>query len=151
MILRRDYTAGQKQGLTACDRNLAVASDEKEQGDEAISRSETPQSKWDPQNFESLTVLAKEVYLVESSQTKQLYAMKVKSKSILQQNSETETVGKEKAVLLLAKQDKCPFVVEVFGGFHTQSHVQFYLEFCQGGNLMHHIQIGGRFGRERAR
>jgi serine/threonine protein kinase len=53
--------------------------------------------------------------------------------------------------LILAKKEKHPFVVEVFGGFQTRSHIILYLEFCQGGDLMHHINTGGKFSLERTR
>jgi serine/threonine protein kinase len=122
--------------------------------DAAVGHSNLPCSKWDVEHFDSLLTLGKgnyaTVYLVESSQTRQLYAMKVRSKRFLYTSSEIVSMSTEKTVLLLAKK-KHPFVVEVFGGFQTQSHIMLYLEFCQGGDLMHHLNTGGQFDIERAR
>jgi serine/threonine protein kinase len=77
--------------------------------------------------------------------------MKVRSKRFLQETSDIKSMGTEKAVLLLAKRNEHPFVVEVFGGFQTQSHIMLYLEFCQGGDLMHYVNAGGQFSIELAR
>lgn len=116
------------------------------QQDEATGR-------WDPQHFESLATLGKgnhaTVYLVESSQTKQLYAMKVRSKLLAWSNS--DPIGTEKTLLLLASEEKHPFIVNVFGGFQTPSFFILYQEFCHGGDLLHHLQSGGKFSLERAR
>ena len=145
----------QEQGPIASDKSLPAAFDENEEGDDANNLSTVPHSKWDPRHFKSLITLGKgnyaTVYLVESSQTRKLYAMKVRSKRFLQETSDIESMGTEKGVLLLANRKKHPFVVEVFGGFQTQSHIMLYLEFCQGGDLMHHVNTGGQFSIQRAR
>jgi serine/threonine protein kinase len=145
----------QLQGSSASCHSVPAALDENEQRDEVTIRSNVPHSKWDPRQFKTLVTLGKgnyaTVYLVESSQTKQLYAMKVRSKKLLQMNSEIESIGTEKTILQLAKKEKHPFVVDVFGGFQTQSHIMLYLEFCQGGDLMHHVQCGEQFNLERSR
>lgn len=149
-----NYHSDQERGPIAFGQSLPSGL-ENEQGDEANNLLNLPRSKWDPQNFESLTTLGKgnyaTVYLVESSQTRQLYAMKLRSKRLLQMVSDTESISTEKAVLLLAKKEKHPFVVEVFGGFQTESHIMIYLEFCQGGDLMHHVNTGEKFDMKRAR
>jgi hypothetical protein len=66
----------QVQRPSAPDQSLPAALDENEQGDEADNRSTVSHSKWDPRHFKSLITLGKgnyaTVYLVESSQTKQL-------------------------------------------------------------------------------
>lgn len=149
----RNCDFDQEQGPIASGQSLPARL-ENEQGDEDNNRSNLPRSKWDPWNFKSLITLGKgnyaTVYLVESSQTKQLYAMKVMGKKFLQETSDIESIRTEKAVLLLAKREEHPFVVEVFGGFQTQSHIMLYLEFCQGGDLMHHVRAGERFDVKRA-
>jgi serine/threonine protein kinase len=154
-VLLRDHDSNQAQGSIAPERSLSIPMDANEQGDKANSGSNIPCSRWDPTCFETLTTLGKgnyaTVYLAESSQTKQLFAMKVRSKVILQANSEMNSMSNEKEILLLAKRENHPFVVEVFGGFQTQSHILLYLEFCQGGDLLHHLNSGTRFGIERVR
>jgi serine/threonine protein kinase len=153
-VLPRDYDSNEQESI-ASNQSLPATLDKNEQGDETNNGSNIPHSKWDPRHFEFLTTLKggtyATIYLVESSQTQQLYAMKVKSKGFLHVTSEIESINTEKALLLLAKRGKHPFVVDVFGGFQTQSHVMLYLEFCQGGDLMHHVRTGGQFGIERAR
>lgn len=149
-----NYDSDQERGPIASGQSLPSGL-ENEQGDEANNLVNLSRSQWDPQNFESLITLGKgnyaTVYLVESSQTRQLYAMKLRSKRLLQMVSDTESINTEKAVLLLAKREKHPFVVEVFGGFQTESHIMIYLEFCQGGDLMHHVNTGEKFDMKRAR
>jgi serine/threonine protein kinase len=112
-------------------------------------------SEWDPRNFEPLVTLGKgnyaTVYLVESPQTKQLYAMKVRSKKLIVANSETEYIGTEMTILQQAKKEKHPFVVQVFGAFQNHSYIMLYLEFCQGGSLMQHVSAGQEFTVERTR
>jgi classical protein kinase C alpha type len=145
----------QERGSSPSGQTSPVASIENQQGDEAHNDSNTPHSKWDPQHFQFLKTLSggnfAAVYLVKSSQTQWLYAMKMKRKQFLQETSEVESIKTEKELLLLAKRQNHPFVVEVFGGFQTQSTVLLYLEFCQGGDLMHHVRSSGPFGIERAR
>lgn len=123
-------------------------------GYESHNVSKAPHGKWDPRQFEPLTTLKggshTAISLVQLSQTQQLYAMKTYRKKDLQ-DADIQSINTEKALLLLAKRGKCPFVVEVFGGFQTSSHVMLYLEFCQGGDLMHNLRTDGPFDLERTR
>lgn len=125
------------------------------QGDESSRHSDLPRGEWDPHNFEPLVTLGKgnyaTIYLVESSQTKQLYAMKARLKRLIVENSETDFISTEIEILKRAKKAKHPFVVEVYGGFQTRSSIILYLEFCQGGSLMRHLISGQKFSVERTR
>jgi hypothetical protein len=151
----RDNTSDQTRGSIAGSKSLRFVSDENEPRDEAQYRSNASHNSWNPQSFNPLKTLGKgnyaTVYLVEAKQTKKLYVMKVRNKRLIHENSEINYISAEKQILLLAKRDKHPFIVEVYGGVQTQSHIILYLEFCQGGDLMHHIQSGEQFGIERAR
>jgi len=153
--LPKDHESNQEHRSMASCQSPPAALDEKEQGEHTKNSSNISFSRWDPQHFEFLTTLKKgtnaAIYLVESSQTKQLYALKVKSKKFLQITSEINAINTEKELLLQAKRGGNPFVVDVFGGFQTQSHVMLYLEFCQGGNLMHYLRASGPFEIDRAR
>lgn len=108
---------------------------------------------WNPQNFHTLTTLAKGTYstiqLVQSPHTKKLYAVKARSKTLIQENSETNFILTEKDILLLAQKERYPFIVGVFGGFQTSSQILLYLEYCGGGSLSQCLQNGGRFGVEK--
>jgi hypothetical protein len=145
----------QGQGSTTSDHYLPVAPEEIEQENKATAPSKIAHNPWNPQDFKTLTTPAKGTYatiqLVESSHTKQLYVIKARNKSVVYANSEIEFINTEKEILLLAKKDKHPFIAKVFGGFQTQSQILLYLEFCQGGNLKHHVSIGPRFDLERTR
>jgi serine/threonine protein kinase len=152
--LRNSSSNGSHESNTSA-QSLSAAFDKNTQEDEVSNGFDSFRDKWDPKHFESLTTLGKgnyaTVYLVQSLQTEQLYAMKVKSKRTLEMNSALESVRTEKAILLLAKKEKHPFVVEVFGGYQTQSHVMIFLEFCQGGDLLQLVRTGGPFNTARAR
>jgi serine/threonine protein kinase len=117
------------------------------------SQQDVTTGRWNPQHFKSLATLGKgnyaTVHLVECSQTRRLYAMKVRSKLLARSNS--EPIATEKTLLLLASREKHPFIVEVFGGFQTPSFFILYLEFCQGGDLLQYLQSAGKFDVERVR
>jgi serine/threonine protein kinase len=135
----------------ASNQSLPTALDETKPGDEVSPA----HCKWDLRHFKNLNIIGRgnyaTVYLVESLQTHQLYAMKVRGKQLLYENSEIDSISTEKAVLLLARKEKHPFVVEVFGGSQTPSEIMFFLEFCQGGDLMSHLQAGELFDMKRVR
>jgi serine/threonine protein kinase len=154
-ILSESHDSDQEQESPTSDHISPVASNKTEQAEAAKDLSNVPNSNWDPQHFKTLTTLGKgnyaTIHLVESSHSKQLYAMKTRSKRIIHENSETEFISTEETILLLAKREKHPFVVDVFGGFQTQSHIMLYLEFCQGGSLRHHVTVGPQFDVERVR
>jgi hypothetical protein len=152
-FLPGDTEYNKEQGSAASYQSLSVALNDNEQGDGANIDSDVLISKWDPRRFECLHTLGKghhaTIYLVKSSQTKELYAMKVRSKRLIQISTEIKSISTEKEILLLAKRGKHPFIVEVFGGFQTQSHTMLYLEFCQGGDLMQNLHSSAPFGIER--
>jgi hypothetical protein len=154
-VLPGDYSSKQTQESTGFGRSIPAALSQVELGAEANNRLHALHSNWNPQHFATLKTLGKgnyaTVYLVESLQTKELYAMKTRSKRYLDDTSEQWTINTEKTILLLAKREKHPFIVEVFGGFQTQLHILIYIEFCQGGNLMHHLTAGVQFCLERTR
>lgn len=137
------------------DHTLPAAVEESEKEYKAGPHSDDSCSKWDPRRYDSLMTLGKgnyaTVYLVESSETKQLYAMKVRSKKLVHECSEMESLSTEKTILQLAKRQNHPFIVKVFGGYQTRSHIMVYMEFCQGGDLMHHVAAGVHFDAERSK
>jgi serine/threonine protein kinase len=144
-----------KQGTIVLHQSMPTLSPETAQQDEADTHPNVSRRNWDLRHFQTLMTLGKgnyaTVYLVESLQNKQLFAMKARSKKFVYESSETEYINAEKTILLLARREKHPFVVEVFGGHQTESHILFYLEFCQGGSLFHHINNGAPFEVARAR
>lgn len=129
--------------------------DKNEPGNEIENHPNVSLDRWNLRHFKSLMTLGKgnyaTIYLVESLKTKELFAMKTRNKTYLQEDSEIDSIRAEKTVLLLAKRENHPFIVKVFGGFQTQSHIMLYLEFVQGGDLMHYLQSGDKFDLERTR
>lgn len=113
------------------------------------------QNEWHPKNFHTLTTPTKGTYstihFVQSIHTKKLYALKARNKKLIKENSESTFIHTEKDVLLLAKKENHPFIIEVFGGFQTSSQILLYLDFCDGGSLSQHLQRGGKFGVEKTR
>lgn len=129
-----------------------------------ISNSELQEAKptttsaddWHPQYFTTLSTIRKGTYstihLVQSSHTGQnLYATKTRKKTIIYENGETTSINTEKEISTLAKMEKHPFIIEVFGGFQTPSLIILYLEFCEGGSLFSLLNNGDRFDVARTR
>ncbi len=101
-----------------------------------------------------LTTLGKgnfaKIMLAESKSDHQLYAVKILKTELLIQNDEVKGSKIERSVLMKAREHDHPFVARLISTFHTETKLYFIIEYCPGGNLMHHIQ-GGQFDVARSR
>ena len=98
------------------------------------------------EQFDFLTTIGKgnfaRIMLAESRSDHQLYAIKILKKEFLIQNDEVKSANVERSVLMKAREHGHPFVARLVSTFHTETRLYFVIEYCPGGDLMHHIQPG---------
>lgn len=90
------------------------------------------------------------IMLAESKANHHLYAIKILNKAVLLGNDEVNGSKIEKSVLMKAREHDHPFIARLISTFYTETRLFSVLEYCPGGNLMHHIQ-GGHFDIARSR
>ena len=89
-----------------------------------------------------------EVYLVQKTNSKVLYAMKVLSKDRIMGQNLMKYAMAERNVLSLTNH---PFIVKLNFAFQTNHKLFLILDYCAGGDLAKHLQYEKRFTEERAR
>lgn len=89
------------------------------------------------------------VALVMHTPTKQMFAMKSILKTKCKSERHIRRAWSERAVLLGAK--KCPFVCRLQATFQDQKSLIFLLEYCEGGELFHHLSKHRVFSEDSAR
>ncbi|KAJ1733454.1 Serine/threonine kinase [Coemansia biformis] len=117
--------------------------------------SHQPPRKVGIDDFKFVKVLGKgnfgKVMLSEEKSSSKLYAIKVLKKEFIVENDEFESTRSEKRVLMIANQDRHPFLIGLHSCFQTSNHIFFVMEYISGGDLMMHVQKLGSFGERRAK
>ncbi|CAH2296582.1 Serine threonine- kinase N2 [Pelobates cultripes] len=107
------------------------------------------------QDFQLYSVLGKghfgKVLLAEHKDTTKMYALKVIRKGNIELPHQLSRLLSEKSIFQTVSIRRHPFLINLFGCFHTRDHAYFAMEYAAGGDLMSNLDNNqGPFTEPRA-
>ncbi|XP_063297679.1 serine/threonine-protein kinase N2-like [Pelobates fuscus] len=75
------------------------------------------------------------VLLAKYKNTNKMYALKVMRKADIESSPKLDSLLCEKRVFQAVTNRRYPFLINLFGCFHTQDHIIFAMEYAAGGDL----------------
>lgn len=103
-------------------------------------------------NFEKIKVLGRgafgKVLQVRKKDTGKMYAMKVLKKSFLEEMGSMENSVVERTILEAFDN---PFIMKLKYAFQTKTKLYIVMNLYSGGELLHHLEMKGRFSEDEAR
>ena len=105
------------------------------------------------ESFKTVSVIGKGTYakvlLVRKIATGDFYAMKVLKKASVEQKKQENHVLTERKILI--EMNVCPFMINFFHSFQSESKLYFVIEYCPGGELFELLQKKRKFAEDQAR
>jgi serine/threonine protein kinase len=145
-------TAKEAQEWVAALSKVASSGGGKAAASGGSSSGAAPAHKPSMDDYTVISVLGKgsfgKVQLVRSKLNKQLYAMKLMEKRLLQETDQVGQTITEKQVLF---QVAFPFCVSAHATFQTPDQVVMVLDYVPGGDLFGRLKEDGKFSEPRAR
>eukprot|EP01129_Flabellula_baltica_P006643 TRINITY_DN2503_c0_g1_i1.p1 TRINITY_DN2503_c0_g1~~TRINITY_DN2503_c0_g1_i1.p1 ORF type:complete len:496 (+),score=97.24 TRINITY_DN2503_c0_g1_i1:24-1511(+) len=103
-------------------------------------------------DFQKLSLIGQgsygKVYLCQLKPTGQYFAMKILNKDHVRYKEQIEHTMTERHVLAKVKH---PFLMNMHYAFQTENNLYLILDFVNGGELFHHLELADRFDDDRTR
>lgn len=97
-------------------------------------------------DFDILAMIGRDnfakIFLAKAKIWQSLYALKTTRNDVLVENKEARHIKEERDALLIAAEERHPFIVHVKSTFQTETRIYTILEYLGGGDLMYHMQKG---------
>lgn len=104
-------------------------------------------------SFSTVSVIGKgsyaKVLLVRKLSTGDFYAMKILKKASVEQKKQENHVITERQILI--EMNECPFMINFYHSFQSDTKLYFVLEYCPGGELFELLQKKRKFAEDQAR
>ena len=88
------------------------------------------------------------VFLVQHKQTRKHHAMKVIKKELVYRTNQEQGIQAEREIM---QRIEHPFIMKLEYAFQDTNNLYMVMEFVNGGELLYHMTLTGKFDEPRAR